>query len=205
MATVKVAHEPKKYLVPRRYYTSLYKITKSMTSSLRIHDVMNAIVTNTAAATDAKACSITLLCPDRKRVWYGSSYGLSESYKHKGTIFNRGGIGKCCSERRPILATQPDNDQLIQYPEAAKAEGIASFLFVPLILRDEAVGVLTVYTSDPRAFPDEVVGFLEAIANLSAQALANARVYEWAMKHEIDLAGDLLEWCTCWESKSRDK
>jgi signal transduction protein with GAF and PtsI domain len=200
MATEKIAHRQKKYLVPRRYYTSLYEIAKSMNSSLRIDDVMSAIVTSTANAADVKACSITLLCPDRKRVWYGSSYGLSESYKHKGTVFNEGAIGKCCSQRRPIVVTRPDDNQLIQYPEAAKAEGIASFLFVPLILRDEAIGVLIVYTSDPRVFPAEEIDFLEAIANLSAQALANARIYEWAKKHEINLAGDLLEWCTCWES-----
>jgi signal transduction protein with GAF and PtsI domain len=200
MAMEKVAHGPKKYLVPRRYYNSLYEIAKSINSSLRIHDVLNAIVARTATAVDAKACSITLLCPDRKRVWYGSSHGLSESYKHKGTIFNKGGIGKCCSERHPIAVTQPDDNQLIQYPEAAKAEGIASFLFVPLMSRENAIGVLTVYTSDPRVFPAEEVNFLEVIANLSAQALVNARIYEWAKKHEIDLAGDLLEWSTCWEA-----
>jgi signal transduction protein with GAF and PtsI domain len=200
MAKEKVAYGIKKYLVPRRYYNSMYEIAKSMTSSLRIQDVMSAIVASTANAVDAKACSITLICPDRKHVWHGSSLGLSESYKHKGTIFNKGGIAKCCSERHPIAVTQPFDNQLIQYPEAAKAEGIASFLFVPLISGDNAIGVLTVYTSDPRVFPTEEVNFLEVIANLSAQALVNARIYEWAKKHEIDLTGDLLEWSTCWEA-----
>ena len=196
----KLAKEPRKYLIPRRYYISLYEIVKAMNSSLRIRDVMSAIVEHTAVAMDAKACSIILLSPDKADAWYGSSYGLSEDYKHKGTVFNTAGIGKCCNERRPIAVARAGENQLTQYPEAAKAEGIASFLFVPLILRDDVIGVLTLYTSDPRVFPVEQIDFAEAIANLSAQALANARMYEWTKKKEIDLAGDILEWCTRWES-----
>ena len=133
----KLAQKPRRYLIPRRYYMSLYEIVKAMTSSLRICDVMNAIVENTAVALDAKACSIILLSPDKADAWYGSSYGLSEWYKHKGVLHNTGDIGKCCAERQPVAISRATEDRLTQYPEAAKAEGIASFLFVPLILRGD--------------------------------------------------------------------
>jgi GAF domain-containing protein len=189
---------PRKYLVPRRYYVGLYEIAKAVSSSLQICDVLNAIVEKTARAVDVKACSLILLSPDKTRLWYGSSYGLSESYIQKGPIFNKAAVGQCCAECRPIPVLKASEDSLIQYPEAAKTEGITSFLFLPLCLRDEIIGILTVYTSDPRTFPVEEVNFLEAIASLAAQALSNARLYEWVGRNKINLASDLLGWCNSW-------
>lgn len=198
MVSKKPHPAPRRYLVPRKYYSSLYEIAKAMNSSLQVSEVMRTIVESTANAVDAKGCAVALLSPDRKRLWRGSTYGLSESYLQKGPVFTIAGIGKCINERHPIAVLKASEDELIQYREEAKKEGIVSMLFVPMELRDEIIGVLTVCTSDPRTFQDEDVDFLKAIADLAAVALANARLYEWVRRNEIGVARDLLDWYTSW-------
>ena len=48
-------------------------------------------------------------------------------------------------------------------------------LSVPIRLRDQVIGVMRVYTSETREFGAEEVEFVQAVANLGAIALENAR------------------------------
>ena len=61
--------------------------------------------------------------------------------------------------------------------------------------------MLTLYTADPKVFPDEEITFVEAVSDLSAQALANARFCEWARRKEIEIRPDLVEWYSSWAQK----
>ena len=54
--------------VPRRYYVNLYEIAKATNSSLRVSDVMTAIVERIAVAMETKACALLVLSPDKQRV-----------------------------------------------------------------------------------------------------------------------------------------
>ena len=68
----------------------------------------------------------------------------------------------------------------------AEEEGIVLILFVPLRLRNDVVAVLMLYM-DARIFPDEEITFVEAVADLSAQALENAQFCKWARRKEIEI------------------
>ena len=50
----------------------------------------------------------------------------------------------------------------------------------------KAIGVLRVYTKEERKFDKQEIRFLEAVANLSAIALDNARLYK-ALKTNFEL------------------
>lgn len=190
MATEKGKH----YLIPRRYYEALYDVAKAINSSLRIDDVLKAIVESTAKAMDVKGCRVLLLSPDGKKLWPGASYGLSEQYLQKGELSADTSIGEAVLERRPVAVRRAAIDWRIQYREAAKKEGIGSILSVPMMLKDETVGVLRVFTTDPRDFPPEEIEFLKAVSDLSAIALENARLREWVDKHYDKVRADLAGW-----------
>jgi signal transduction histidine kinase len=68
-------------------------------------------------------------------------------------------------------------DPRFQYPEEARKEGIRSVLSVPMMLLDQAIGVLRVYTSEVRHFTQEETEFLMALASQGAAAIQNARAY----------------------------
>ena len=77
-------------------------------------------------------------------------------------------------------------DGVFQYREEARREGIQSVFVVPLRVRKKVIGVMRVYRKEIRPFSKQETRFLEAVANLSAIALINARMHH-ALKTSYDL------------------
>jgi GAF domain-containing protein len=78
---------------------------------------------------------------------------------------------------QPTAVFDATKDEQIQYRENAKKEGIASMLSVPMLLREEIIGVIRVYTAEPYDFTLDDMYFVGAVANLGAIALGNAKLY----------------------------
>ncbi len=66
------------------------------------------------------------------------------------------------------------------------SEGIKSLLVVPLMVENNAIGVLRVYTAEEREFDSDEIKFMETVGNLSAISLENARLHQ-ALKRDYEL------------------
>ena len=158
-------------------YKILYAIAKELTSSLVADEVLNYIVESITRAMGVKGCSLLLLTPDKEQLIHSISYGLSNWYLEKGPV-RANTIFPEVLEGKPVAILDASQDPRIQYREEARREGIASTLSVPLMPRGEVIGVMRVYTSEPRQFSPEDIDFLSALANLGAIALEKAKLYE---------------------------
>jgi len=94
-----------------------------------------------------------------------------------------GPIGLAVRERRVIL-TPP-----------APADARPGGLVLPLVLKDEAIGVLVVVAREGRAFSAEEVRLAEAFADQAALALENARLYAQAerRRREAEVLAELAQ------------
>ena len=117
----------------------------------------------------------------------GASWGLSAGYIRKGPVLvKESGLDKNALQGKTVWLENAQTDKDFQYQDKAKAEGIQSILVVPLMIGAKPIGVLRVYAAEIRRFdPDEIL-FLEAVANLSAIALENARLHQ-ALQTDYDL------------------
>ena len=158
-------------------YKILYAIAKELTSSLVADEVLNYIVESITRAMGVKGCSLLLLTPDKEELIHSISYGLSNWYLKKGPV-SANTIFPEILEGKPVAILDASQDPRIQYREEARREGIASTLSVPLMPRGEVIGLMRVYTSEPRQFSSEDIDFLSALANLGAIALEKAKLYE---------------------------
>ena len=177
----------------QRYYHSLYEVAAALNSARTPEDVLNTIVRNVAETSGAKGCALMLLTPDKSLLLHTAAYGLSDRYVRKGPVSADKSIAQAL-EGRPVAVLNAVEDDRIQYQKQAKDEGIASILSVPVLLRGEAIGVMRVYTAQPRHFTDADMYFVGAVANLGAIALENARLYDSAKKDYEELRLDLAEW-----------
>jgi GAF domain-containing protein len=130
-----------------------------------------------AHALGAKGCSLILLTPDRKLLLHTAACGLSDWYIQKGPLSVDKSISEAL-EGKPVAILNATEDERVQYREEARKEGIASILSVPMKLREEIIGVIRVYTAEPRHFTEDDTYFVAAVANLGAIALENARLYD---------------------------
>lgn len=179
--------------IEEKYYQSLYEVAAAVNSARSPESVLRSVVEKTAQAMRAKGCSIMLLTPDRKLLLHTAAYGLSDWYIRKGPVSADKSISEAL-QGKPVAVLNATEDERIQYREQAKTEGIASMLSVPMMLREEVIGVLRVYTSEPRNFTMDDMYFVGAVANLGAIALENARLYDTVQKDYDAFRRDMLEW-----------
>ncbi len=96
---------------------------------------------------------------------------------------------------RDSSAVKPHNaakDPRAQYQKEAEEEGIYSIVSVPFSVKGRIIGVLRLYTSQPRNFSQEEIGFFEALAEMGALAIENARMYEQLRKDYENVMSDIL-------------
>lgn len=176
-----------------RYYQYLYEAAAILNSSRSSDSVLRAIAEHVTKALEVKGCSLMLLTPDKKVLLHTAAYGLSDWYVRKGPVSADISISESLAGKA-VAVLDATKDERIQYKEQAKKEGIASILSVPMMLREEIIGVVRVYTSEPRQFTTEDIYFVGAIANLGAIALENSRLYEAVQKDYEEFRRDMLEW-----------
>lgn len=179
------------------YHRTFYQVASAINSTLRSRDVLATITRSATEALGAKACSLMLLNPDRNELYHSSAFGLSDWYVRKGPLKVDLSLAEAL-HGQVVQVRDAGSDSRLQYRAQAVQEGIASVLCVPVRLRGEVIGVLRVYTAKPHDFADDEVEFAEAIANLGAIAVDNARRYE-ELQHDREAARqDLLEWFATW-------
>ncbi len=174
------------------YYQSLYEIAAVLNSMRAPAVIPQLIVESLAKAVGVKGCSLMLLTPDKRTLIHHVAYGLSDWYVEKGPV----SVDKSISESlagKPVAVLDASKDERIQYPEQARKEGIASILSVPVMLRDETIGVIRLYTAERRHFTMEDMYFVGAVANLGAIALENAKLYEALKKDYETFRREMLE------------
>jgi len=169
------------------YFTALYEVAKVINASLTPSRVLKEVVSCVAETMKVKACSLRILESRGKKLLMGAQFGLSDGYIRKGPVLvKESGLDKKALEGKTIWLKNAQADDDFQYKDKAKAEGIKSVLVVPLMAEKRAIGVLRVYAEEERAFDKNETMFMEAVANLSAIALENAKLHQ-ALRKDYDL------------------
>jgi signal transduction histidine kinase len=148
----------------------LYEISKQVIAAVGVQNVLHAIVESITIGTKAKGCSLLVLSPDGGKLYHRVSYGISNEYIGKGVIEVDDTV-KRVLQGESVAITDMANDPRIQYPEAARQEGIGSMLSIPMRSYGGIRGIMRVYTSKGRAFSEDEIDFLDSIAELSGLVL----------------------------------
>jgi GAF domain-containing protein len=179
--------------IEHRYYKSLFDIAATLNSAGDPEEVLRCIVETLTKAVGATGSALLLLTPDRKELHHSVDYGLSPSYIRKGPVLVEGRFPEVL-DGKAVAILDVAKDPRIQYCKEAKQEGIVSILSVPMRLKGEVIGVLNLYTHQPRRFSEEDIHFVSGVANLGAIALDNARRHDRLRKDYETSVQELLYW-----------
>ncbi len=176
-----------------QYFKLFRDVCKAINSSLDLKEVLNLITENIVTALDVKACTVFLWDKKRNTLELSSARGLSETYLKKGRLDADKSIAETL-EGEIVIILDPDNDPRIQYPEAAKSEGIASLLSVPIFVKNQIIGVLRIYTSEKRNFSEEECEFICGLSDMGGIAIDNARMYDHLKADHERLVDETHRW-----------
>jgi signal transduction protein with GAF and PtsI domain len=174
----------------KSYFQSFREVVKVVNSSLELKEVLDILVRNVTSAMDLKACAVRLLAPKTRTLEVVASHGLSEGYVNKGPVDADRSIASAM-KGETVIIRDARTDPQAQYPEAAVGEGIATIVSIPLKIRGRVIGVMRLYTAEPRDFVDEELQFAEAVGEVGAIAIENARMYEKIKKDYEAVMSDI--------------
>jgi GAF domain-containing protein len=172
-------------------YETLLKVTKAISHSKDPEEVVLLTVESIKTALDIKGCTVFLFNRKTEELDVAASFGLSEEYINKGPVSALKSIAQSLEEG-PVAIYDVGDDPRIQYPDAAKKEGIASILSVPIIAGGNVIGALRIYTAATWEFTLEDVNFVQAMAQMTGMAIEMARQYK-GLKDSIEILKTLRD------------
>ncbi|MCX8117134.1 MAG: GAF domain-containing protein [Desulfobacterota bacterium] len=169
---------------------SFREVVKSIHSSLDLHEVLRSLVTKVVEVMKVKGCSLYLLDRGRRRLELVATQGLSDRYLLKGPVDADRSIAETM-EGKTVWIPDASQDPRVQYRDEAKEEGIVGILSLPLTVGGQVIGALRLYSSEPRSFSPEEIGFLKSLSEMGAIAIENAKKYETIRKDYEFVVKDL--------------
>jgi sigma-B regulation protein RsbU (phosphoserine phosphatase) len=173
----------------------LNELAREIGASLNSREVMEKIIHRSLRAVKAEQAVITLL--DQKSADPMRTYVrmMVTSIERKQYHFEQNLLGWMQINKKPLVVENPRNDE--RFKGVKWEQGIESLLCVPLMVKADLTGVLTVYNKRHREkFTEEDQRLLSIIAAQSAQVIENARLYEeekalFRMQEEVKLAAKI--------------
>ncbi|MCG8685839.1 MAG: GAF domain-containing protein [Desulfobacterales bacterium] len=159
------------------YYDTIIKLTTAISQCRDPEEVALITAESVKTAFKAKGCSVFLVDRKTRELGLVASSGLSQEYLTKGPIHFMQAI-KEAKDAVPIAIFDVFDDPRIEYPEAAKKEGISSLLGVPIISHNKIQGALRVYTAEPWEFSFNDITLVQAVALICGMAMDMCRMYK---------------------------
>jgi len=172
------------------YFRTFCKVSKAFGSTLSKEKLLDLIVESTIETMDAKAACLFLADEKRDVFVPTAQKGLSDNYLHAKPLRAKS-IVQAVLKGGYLSIQDATTDPRVENHEAKKAEGIASILDVPVMVRDKVIGVLALYTATVRDFSPDEIEFLSALAEQGGMAIQRARLLERIQKNSmlfLDLA-----------------
>lgn len=171
---------------PTINYETLIRITKAISTIRDPEEIVLITVEGVTHALSVKGCALFLFSARTDELKLAGSYGLSDEYLNKGPIIALQSIASSLTDGQPVGIFDVSDDPRIQYPEAAIKEGISSIVSVPIIIGDQLIGCLRVYTAEPWEFTLNDVNFIQAVAQVVGMAMELCRINK-GLKDSIDI------------------
>lgn len=171
-------------------------LSASISSSLDVKKIIQAMTRELVDALRIKAASVRLLDEEDLTVKLVASFGLSDQYLNKGPVVADKNIAQAL-KGKIIYIRDVSTDSGIQYRKEKEAEGIVSMLYVPIKSKGKIIGVLNIYSSWSREFTEDEIMLVTALAYQGGLAISNASLYMMLQEDMKDLKDNIWSY-KCW-------
>lgn len=170
----------------------LFEISQTLTSTLVLDEVLDAIVNFSMEMMHALRCELRLLDKTGEYLEIKAARGLSQHFITSTPIkVGEGILGTVISTKKPISVVDARKDPRTKYLSLVKREKLAGLLAVPIMQRGNPIGVITVYTSKPRDFTQNEIDLLTTFASQASIAIENAVLYSRMKENYLSMVSAL--------------
>ncbi|MGD9730743.1 MAG: GAF domain-containing protein [Desulfamplus sp.] len=170
--------------------TLFLELASIINSTLDIQEVLKHMTEEVCDTFNMKGASIRLFNEDTQTMQVVASYGLSEEFIKNVQPMNTNTTLRAL-KGEIVIINDTDTDERIQFREEMKKEGIKSMIVTPIMARDQAIGVLRLYSGDRREFPNDLLMMVEALGHQGGLAIQNASMYLKLQEDKKNLEQDV--------------
>jgi signal transduction histidine kinase len=152
-------------------------VTDAALAPLELDELLEVLLPRIRGILNADTCAVLLLDEDAHELVARAAVGLEEEVERGVRIpVGRGFAGRVAADRRPVILEDVDHADI--HNPILREKGVKSLLGVPLVVRDEAIGVLHVGSLERRRFTQADAELLELVADRVALAIERARLHQ---------------------------
>ena len=160
------------------YFSSICKVSRAFAGNLKKDKILDLIISTAIETLGGKAACLFLDDKEKALFLPAAQQGLSADYLHAAPQKARQLVHKDLLSNGYLSIFDATTDDRIENHAAKKKEGIASILVVPVLVHDLPIGVLSLYTGEPRKFTENEIAFLTALAEQGGITIDRARLIE---------------------------
>lgn len=162
---------------------TLQKVAQDFSQILRLEELLQRISTLVRQLMPYDAFAIYLRTPNSESLRHYFGVKFKERVHWTDLAFGVGLVGTAAAQREPVVV--PDTREDDRYVESIP--GIRSEVSIPLVLKNEVIGVLDLESVEVARFTHEDASTLMLLAPQIASAIENARLYE-SLERDLEAA-----------------
>lgn len=175
------------------YFGTICTVSRAFGTTLDRDELLKLIASSALETMNVKAALLFLHDEERGRFRAVAQKGLSETYIKKG-LTQPGKLVPILEKEGHFFAYDCCADERLDGHDLKKAEGLASLLVVPVMVKGKLIGGLALFSGSPRNFSSREIDFAAAMAEQGGMAIENARLIEQIRQNTklfLDLAIDI--------------
>jgi diguanylate cyclase (GGDEF)-like protein/excisionase family DNA binding protein len=160
---------------------ALRHVAQELAGQLDLGIVLDDIVDRTRTLFDADKAGLWLIEDGEHPFHVAAVRGLGDGFlaKTRKLTWDSSAVGvQAAKERRTIVVRNADTRAGVgAMQQHYRDEGIKTACLVPLVSHDQALGLIGLFHTRNREWPDDEVALAQSFANQAAVAISNARLY----------------------------
>ncbi len=178
----------KQIMQQRQHQKALYDLNVAITSTLDLAAVLKILLDHSSAL--FPFCTVTVSWLDKttgglQLVAHRSANDSEQLHSDFASAQNLPLI--VLKQQSPLAASKSQIDLQSADRELFRRHNLYSYLGLPLIAKQESLGVLSFYSRAECEFSNEEINFLNALVNEAAIAIFNARLFEQTREQAVEL------------------
>lgn len=159
-------------------FEALFSVGTEISSTLQLDEVLSRVTAHACRLMEARVASLLLIDTERGTLRPAATSGASDAYLAlPDRALTSSLISQVITTGRPLHIPDVRKETRYRVSEVACQEGLCTLLAIPLRTKTAIIGVLNVYTGEPRCFDDDDLRLLTLLASQSAIAIENATLH----------------------------
>ncbi|HZA54417.1 MAG TPA: ATP-binding protein [Candidatus Udaeobacter sp.] len=168
--------------------SALQEINLAITSTLDLQAVLQVLMEKINLFLPYAAVQVWLLNQATNQLERAACWNLDEKdWKGRSLPSTPKLVREAMESKKPVVALDVQTDPRTLDPDFYKRNSLISYLGVPLLAKEKALGVLVFLTREKHQYEKDEIDFLSSLASQAAIAIHNSQLHQKTQRQALEL------------------